>query len=670
MSFMTLSLPTDIPWKRLAISPDMYAQSSQPLPLKWHSSLAVFSYDPPPETITEPTNPDELTTFLKVVATITGFQPEGNDIDEHALTRSFRWTLIKNYDQLTNHYYPAYSALLQVAVFPTGRPPGGGEWVVSQYPYLTDFEPKKRELIELVTETGEALTQSGTTVNVRKGTTSAESTELNTVNRSGTSFGVQASQGSDTGESKTNQQVNYSASNMAEASAKNAVGTQSVNLTTTDASREKRELYSNTTSLSQLYQLLDSYHAGTNRAIFFLNARPHLVDSNLTFVNGPRKIEGIQEFFLVVRRPKAMEGICVTAVLETAHLHLSDEQVTKGDTTYSQGQDSQTFTDGTSTGTFSTGEKASDQTWQKFVPNGTVLDISRGGGTHTYTWDGGGATVALPAGISIQDDFTVAPGEENACLPTFTAFADHVDIKSHIVAGNFGRSASRRLTVTLYYRSEQPATTPQTETIHHADLYITARQVSSCSDRRWGSLASSVVYEKALPSQTANLLQAAQQGGREGAIAANAVGRQVDREVVASFRANQRYEPGEVDFIHTDFALRELLNGLDSTSIAQLTRSLHEVAPAHLQEQIRHKAPGLTVGQALQQPPEELAATIESSPLEARRLLTHALGIRMVSPASAPGSVRRLHPGDRGKVSHGFTVGPHDNPGSSSSSQT
>src|SRR5258708_742051 len=149
MSLTTLSLPTDIPWKRLAISEDMYAQLSGPLPLKWHSSLAVFSYDPPPETTDEPTNPDERTTFLKVVATITGYQSdEGHEIDEHALARSLRTTVINNYENLTNQYYPAYSALLQVAVFP-----GSGQWPVYQYPYLTDFEPKKRELIELVTET-------------------------------------------------------------------------------------------------------------------------------------------------------------------------------------------------------------------------------------------------------------------------------------------------------------------------------------------------------------------------------------------------------------------------------------------------------------------------------------------------------------------------------------
>ena len=45
--------------------------------------------------------------------------------------------------------------------------------------------------------------------------------------------------------------------------------------------------------------------------------RPHIVESDLTFVNGPRKLEGIQEFFLVVMRPKEIKNICAEAYLET-----------------------------------------------------------------------------------------------------------------------------------------------------------------------------------------------------------------------------------------------------------------------------------------------------------------------------------------------------------------
>ena len=68
---------------------------------------------PDPET----SNPDEITTFLKVVATVTGFQPEGAEIDEGAVTGPFHSVVIQNFDQLTNHSYPALSALVQIASF-------------------------------------------------------------------------------------------------------------------------------------------------------------------------------------------------------------------------------------------------------------------------------------------------------------------------------------------------------------------------------------------------------------------------------------------------------------------------------------------------------------------------------------------------------------------------
>ena len=49
MGISILNLPTDIPWKQLAVSEDMYATDiANPLPVKWRSSLAIFTYDPIP----------------------------------------------------------------------------------------------------------------------------------------------------------------------------------------------------------------------------------------------------------------------------------------------------------------------------------------------------------------------------------------------------------------------------------------------------------------------------------------------------------------------------------------------------------------------------------------------------------------------------------------------
>jgi hypothetical protein len=88
----------------------------------------------------------------------------------------------------------------------------------------------------------------------------------------------------------------------------------------TDDSREKREIESHSTQLSQMYHLLDSYHQGTNRAIFFVQPRPHILVLPTGFVRGPRGIEGIQEFFLVVNQPKDQKGFEVSVRLDTSHL--------------------------------------------------------------------------------------------------------------------------------------------------------------------------------------------------------------------------------------------------------------------------------------------------------------------------------------------------------------
>ena len=67
-----------------------------------------------------------------------------------------------------------------------------------------------------------------------------------------------------------------------------------------------------------MYHRLTGYHVGTNRAPFFMLPRPHIVQGPQTFVKGPRQLEGIQEFFLVVMRPRTWEEFCIEAFLETA----------------------------------------------------------------------------------------------------------------------------------------------------------------------------------------------------------------------------------------------------------------------------------------------------------------------------------------------------------------
>src|SRR5262249_59811803 len=98
---------------------------------------------------------------------------------------------------------------------------------------------------------------------------------------------------------------------------------QDTSQTQTDESRDRRERYATTTSISQMYNLLTGYHLGTNRAVFLMFPRPHVLQPTdfRTFVQGLRYIEGVQEFFLVVARPKEITGLGIEASLETGHFH-------------------------------------------------------------------------------------------------------------------------------------------------------------------------------------------------------------------------------------------------------------------------------------------------------------------------------------------------------------
>jgi len=200
-----------------------------------------------------------------------------------------------------------------VAVYPKGQDTTDA----TKLAYFAAFEPKKRELIEVATESGESVTQSKSDVNIRKGVTSTNSTEdLDVFTGANLNVGVG---GVSVGAGVSGQWGTIKKS-----------GSQHDDVTTSDAARERREGSSHTTSLSHLYHLLNSYHLGTNRAIFFLQSRPHTLQQKdrYTFIDGPQEIEGVQEFFLVVSRPKdqPIDNYCVDVLLYTGHLDVDTMQ--------------------------------------------------------------------------------------------------------------------------------------------------------------------------------------------------------------------------------------------------------------------------------------------------------------------------------------------------------
>jgi len=310
MATDALSIPFDITWQRLAYSADMIDRSfGGGLPPKWRSSTAVYIY-PVPLADTVDEYPDHRIFYLKVSASITGWSPReelegmvtwlqpqqpGVPPQPPAQWDSWQtegWTLVDQSPTMTRSYWPCVGALLQVAIYP--RPEAGV--AVADYPSIVDFEPKKRELYEAVSDAHESLSGSGTNLNTRKGKTTTHSLEAKTnvhlplVGETGLNYGYRR---------------------------------ENVDVTTTDASTERRETAGRTTQLSQMYQLFNGYHLGTNRGLFVVFPRPHIVSSaeqtENSLINGQRKLEGVQDVFLVVQVPRSVPGICVRTFLDTAH---------------------------------------------------------------------------------------------------------------------------------------------------------------------------------------------------------------------------------------------------------------------------------------------------------------------------------------------------------------
>lgn len=308
MGYSELSIPVDIPWKRLGVSGDMVDSTYGDLkfPKKWDSSIAVFYHEPAE---VDPAYCHRKITYLKIVCTITNFHLGRRDVSvlddlRKSYAQSGKW---QKFEEAATDSYPCHGALMQVAVFPNSPDPVE----LYDYPYISAMQPRKRELYEVATESGEIASQSSTKLNVNKGLTSTQTQEDYDLDMKGGSGGHSALFGL-WSEQHSNEQKQIGTIQRTQ--------TQDQNVTTSDAARDRREQYSYSTTINQLYTLLQSYHLGTNRSIFFLQPVPHMQDAKFSFLGGLRRLEGVQEFFLVVNRPAHVEGLCIEIALETAHL--------------------------------------------------------------------------------------------------------------------------------------------------------------------------------------------------------------------------------------------------------------------------------------------------------------------------------------------------------------
>jgi hypothetical protein len=538
MSIATFSLPIDIPWQRIAFSEDMIdaVACDRRLPLRFRSSVAVFSYEPP---VDQQRTDGSIVSYLKVSCTITGYQP--NEIEIQIRDRLSRsgWTHQDNlaYLQgLVGRYYACYGAMLEVVV----APHPADEFPRSQYPYFADFDPKKRELYEMVSETGEVMSRSLEDVNVRLGQTTLQSHEV----RDKTNFGASVA-GSYSGVTASGTVANESGTTDL-----SQQGTE--NVRTTDAARESRETFSHTTQISQLYHQLDSYHIGTNRAVFFVLPRPHTSQPPMTFVNGPREIEGVQEFMLVVVRPKEVESFCVEAYLETAHL-THNPIPDFGETVRPlplQISAPITENDDRSYTNPVTKNNSSD-----YIA-GKIVDTSKGGGyppvSGSFTGFGYDI-VALNATGPFAPDIT------------FTVASDHVDVTATITGfwdmpNEEKHPASLDLLANVYYKNAVPGIAGYVD-----GLLLTARAVCSCTDlgRTHGikeyENGLSVVYEKAIGTPQARLTI---DRAATSILEANRLRATIHREMLQSLSSADRYPRDTVSLLDTQMVSNALASSL------------------------------------------------------------------------------------------------------------
>ncbi|SFH34185.1 hypothetical protein [Pedobacter insulae] len=580
MSNFKLNLPTDIPWKRICVSKDMIDPKicDTRRPKRWNSSIAIFQYQPEEE---YQTTEGMLITYLKIACSITGYQAGPDEVGLHRGGFDNFWK--ENGEVLKDtimDYYPCYGAILEVAVAPKKK-----DTPLSQYPYFSDFEPKKRELYEIATETGEVMSRSLKNLSVGKGSSTLNSHEVLDVDH-GFSFGAEGSYAGTGG--------GFNVSRSGEWGTKDISQTEANSIRTTDQSQESRETQSHTTQISQLYHQLDSYHMGTNRAVFFVLPRPHTIETERTFVNGPRNIEGIQEFFFVVMRPKEVADICVEAYLETGHiakvpiLAYEDERETTDSLTLNitsnfngASGDSLDYNNDDNS-RISIKEDSVSYT----PPSGWEIDVNKSGGYNVASANLNGMGVSNPdiPGVEeykikeIDSNHLVLWGRVSAC------FIDHFG-SNKIYPGTLS------VTLTIYLKKINPK---QTITGYEESLFLTARDLCCCESNEidlpfvaWEKPYKQVVGRKGTSERMI--------GEKMTITEANNMGKTMAREFVKSGNdVSRRYDKNTVSILETQFVGKMLATSLKDTS-SDLT--IDNVK--HLPEKLKAKIASITTTASL-----------------------------------------------------------------------
>jgi hypothetical protein len=583
-----LSLPTDVPWRRICVSDDMMDPIScdDDRPPRWHSSLAAFRYDPADEY--QPYE-DKVISYVKVVVTIAPYQDE-----EVGAAPSPKWLPQEiDLDKLQESH-PCYGAVLQVNVAPTQAQMS--DFPLSQYPYFIDFEPKKRELYEQVSDTGELLSGSMSNLTVGKSATDTHSTEDYNLDLGGSGggsllWGLVQGQGAAQKQEGTVQRW----------------GQEISNVRTTDFSTERREVLSHTTQLSQMYNLFQAFHLGTNRGVFLIEPRPHIQQTEATFINGPRAIEGIQEVFLVVVRPKTMTDFCLSALLETAHITIDelsepDQSTTslklqaKGETETETGESKGSPSKGT--------HKIAGEGQVDYGPeSGWVIDTAHSGGYKFYV----NKAVGVTEGPHI----------------TISAEHFHADVKT---TGDGEYNAD----ITIYKKSTEDKIVTGV-----SRLFMTARELCCCapkkkpfSDHPESKATSWVTYEADLRAYKWHAYSGLMT--RQAFVESRKLAAAIRNEMTRSFTSVRRQPRGKVRYVDSDTYRQRVVNTMKNTPSLADQFALPLAKVSYLDDTTRgelYRVLGpVTVGDVLTTDAAVLARLLKVDVLKAGQLKDRILG--------------------------------------------
>ena len=293
-----LPLPVEIPWKRAGTS-QLQKQDTTGIGDPYSTTITIFYYEPKTANV-DSDYPDERLVYLKACVSISP-----------ARVSQFPDDILKTIKLIPylNDTAPVWQVKLDLKVIPIPL-----ESPLPQFgPYFHAASPLRRTMVEtgivgndLFEGTADSLSVGKSASQLHESASSSSKTSGGEVG--GSFFGYFGAKYSTTG-------TNVSSDRQVD---------QKVDTTNRDASKERRELLSHMTNVSNVLTLLDAKHLGSRFLQFTLRPRPlrmlsiDPLDPNHWYqeflYRRSSGIEGIQEFIAVAAVPKGKD-FCIQADL-------------------------------------------------------------------------------------------------------------------------------------------------------------------------------------------------------------------------------------------------------------------------------------------------------------------------------------------------------------------